>query len=151
MSPITNVVMKRQALRAVLAALVVVAACKLESVGPMPDAGPCMPSNTAPTYTELYTKYFAADTPGHCATSGCHLDALNSWACGTDKDTCYTGMVGIGLINPANPLASRIGDPQNSALSWMNINGNMPLDDIAPFPEGRDAILAWVAACAQNN
>lgn len=149
MSPITNVVMNRHALRATLAALVVVAACG--GSDPAPDAGPCMPSSTAPTYTELYTKYFAADTPGHCATSGCHLDAVNGWACGTDKDTCYTGMVGIRLIDPANPLASRIGDPQTSQLSWINVNGFMPLDDIAPFPEGRDAILAWVAACAQNN
>jgi hypothetical protein len=150
MSPITNVVMKRQALRAVLAALVLVAACG-GSDNPAPDAGPCMPSNTAPTYTDLYTKYFAAGMPGHCATSGCHLDAVNGWACGTDKDTCYTGMVGIGLIDPANPLASRIGDPQTSQLSWINVNGFMPLDAVAPFPEGRDAILAWVAACAQNN
>ena len=29
--------------------------------------------------------------------------------------------------------------------------GFMPQDAIMEFPEGRDAIIAWVGACAQNN
>src|SRR3954465_15327602 len=32
------------------------------------------PRQPAPTYTELYTSYFALGTPGHCATTGCHAD-----------------------------------------------------------------------------
>jgi len=150
----TNLVTKRQVLRCCLAALVVVAACGSDSAPPPPpDAGGCPPppGSTAPTYTELYTKYFADGKPGHCATAGCHLDASNGWACGTNKDTCYAGMVNIDLISPAAPQQSRIGDPQNSPLSWINLNGNMPQDAVMPFPEGRDAIRAWVAACAQNN
>ena len=152
MSPTTNLVMNRRVLRSCLAALVVVAACGSDSGAP-DAAGVCTPpkTSTAPTYSQLYTKYFAAGTPGHCATDGCHLDAINGWACGTNKDTCYTGMVGIEIISPANPLASVIGDPKNSPLSWINLNGNMPQDTPMAFPEGRDAILAWVAACAQNN
>jgi hypothetical protein len=60
-------------------------------------------------------------------------------------------MVQIGLVNPANPLASLIGDATKSPLAWISPTGNMPFDAAGPFPAGRDAILAWVAACAQNN
>jgi len=147
MSPTTNLVMKRNVLRYCIAALVVVAACGSDSGGPTPDAAP------APTYSELYTKYFAVGTPGHCAnTGGCHSDALSSgWACGADKDTCYNGMVSSGIIDPGTPKASTIGDPTMSILRWVSPNGIMPFDAIMEFPEGRDAIKAWVAAGAQNN
>lgn len=137
MSSTTKLVTERSVLRYCLAALVTVAACGTDS--------------TAPTYTELFTKYFAPGTPGHCAAAGCHLDASNGWACGTTKDTCYTGMVGIALINPGSPMLSLIGDPKNSPINWVNPNGAMPQDAAMPFPEGRDAILDWVAAGAQNN
>jgi hypothetical protein len=126
--------------------LLVVAACGSDTAGPAPDAA-------APTYTELFTRYFAPGTRGHCATDSCHAGPnFNIWLCGTDKDTCYSGMVTMaGLINPSNPKASLIADPANSPLSWINPNGPMPQDAAGPFPEGRDAILAWVAAGAQNN
>jgi len=55
----------------------------------------CDPERTAPTYTELYNKYFAVGKPGHCATEGCHGDpGHNVWLCGTNKDMCYAGMLG---------------------------------------------------------
>jgi hypothetical protein len=138
--------MKRKLLRSCLAALVMVAACGSDQA--TPDA-------PAPTYTELYMKYFAVGTPGHCAnTGGCHSDALASgWACGADKNTCYNGMAtipGLALIDPSNPKASLIADPANSPLRWVSPNGFMPADALMPFPEGRDAIKAWVAAGAQN-
>ena len=43
-----------------LVALVVLAACGTSSNDPAPDAASCTPpaSGAAPTYTELYTKYF---------------------------------------------------------------------------------------------
>jgi hypothetical protein len=154
MSPTTNTVMGAQ-LMAHLVALALVAGC---GSGSGTDAAPdaiakvCNPGNVAPTYTQLYTKYFAVGTPGHCATAECHADPRhNIWLCGPTKDTCYNGMVSVGLIDPANPGASRIGDPKNSPLNWVNPNGPMPQDNPKPFPEGRDAILAWVAACAKNN
>jgi len=164
MPPITNSVIERSqklarwrhataTVRFRLTVLVLIAACG-SSGGTAPDAGvKCVPpNNTAPTYTELYTKYFAPGTPGHCATPGCHDDPDHTvWLCGKTKDTCYTGMISIGLIDPENPTASRIGNPNTSDLSWVNPNGPMPFDGPGPFPEGRDAILAWVAACAQNN
>jgi hypothetical protein len=130
------------------------------SDGPVIDGAPAVDAPTvcdmakpAPTYTELYDKYFAVGKPGHCATAGCHGDPEhNVWLCGTSKDTCYTGMVTEGLINTTNPIASLIADPKNSPLKWINADhGFMPQDAVMAFPEGRDAILAWVAACAQNN
>jgi hypothetical protein len=107
-----------------------------------------------PTYSELYTRYFAPGTPGHCAKAGCHSDPNhNIWLCGTDKDTCYAGMASpdSGLINTAMPQKSLIADPVLSPLSWIAPEGPMPFDGPGPFPEGRDAILAWVAAGALNN
>jgi hypothetical protein len=117
-------------------------------------AAPCTPptEGNAPTYTELFDQYFAVGKPGHCATAGCHADpGHNVWLCGTTKDSCYAGMVQIGLVNPTNPIASLIGDATKSPVAWVNPTGPMPFDAAGPFPPGRDAILAWVAACAQNN
>ena len=107
-----------------------------------------------PTYSELYTRYFAPGTPGHCANSGCHGDPNHViWLCGTTKDACYAGMTSLdaGLINTAVPRLSLIADPVNSPLSWVNPDGPMPMDKPGPFPEGRDAILAWIAAGAPND
>lgn len=111
------------------------------------DAGP------APTYTELFARYFAPGTPGHCATSGCHADpGHNEWLCGTNKDDCYRGMVSVGLIDPVHPERSMIADPSTSPLTWINpAGGNMPFDTLGSNPSGRDAITAWVAAGARND
>jgi hypothetical protein len=152
MSPTTNTLMNPRLLVPLIA--LVLAACPRDTDTIAPDAiaKSCNPSNSAPTYTELYTKYFAANTPGHCAIAECHSDPKhNIWLCGPTKDTCYSGMVSAGIIDLANPVASKIGDPRNSPINWINPNGPMPQDAPKPFPEGRDAILAWVAACAQNN
>jgi hypothetical protein len=138
-----------------LAVLVVVAACGTDTADPTDARAPCTPPATgsAPTYTELYTKYFAPKTPGHCATKDCHLSEADStgWVCGTTKDSCYQGMVSIGIIDPMFPRASVIADPKNSPLRWINPNGPMPQDAVKAFPEGADAIMKWVATCAQNN
>jgi len=60
-------------------------------------------------------------------------------------------MVQVGLIDTARPAASMIGSASQSPLSWVNPTGDMPFDATGSFPAGRDAILAWVAACAQDN
>jgi len=125
----------------VMTVLLTVAACGTDTAEP-------------PTFTQLYRRYFAPGTPGHCANGGCHNGAKYIvWLCGSTKDTCYQGMAGLdaGLINTADPAASLIADPQNSPLSWINPNGPMPADAPGPFPEARDAILEWIAAGAQNN
>jgi hypothetical protein len=106
----------------------------------------------APTYEELFDTYFAAGEPGHCATAGCHADpGHNVWLC-TDKDTCYRGMLDVGLINAADPTRSTIGDRAHSPLTWINpAGGNMPLDAQGENAEGAAAIEAWVAAGALND
>ncbi len=111
------------------------------------EAGP------APTYSELYSTYFALGTPGHCATAGCHADPSHTvWLCGTTKSDCYAGMITVGLINTTNPTHSAIADPGLSELVWINpAGGNMPFDAQVENPAGRDAIKAWVAAGAQDN
>ncbi|HEY6177153.1 MAG TPA: hypothetical protein VIX73_22005 [Kofleriaceae bacterium] len=141
-----------------LTLLLIVAACgSSNNAGPDADAARCVPQTptTAPTYTDLYTKYFAVGKPGHCATDGCHNGAnFNIWLCGGNKDTCYQGMTSPAsgpLVNPSNPSASLIIDVHNSPLSWFNPNGPMPQDSPGPFPEGAMAIRAWIADCAQNN
>lgn len=119
-----------------------------------PDAEPTpIDAGPPPTYSFLYDHYFAAGTPGHCAKSGCHLGTptVHVWVCGATKEQCYAGMVKVRLIDPAHPSASLIIDPQNSPLSWFNPNGAMPQDGPGPFPEGRDAIAAWVAAGALDD
>jgi len=60
-------------------------------------------------------------------------------------------MLQAGLIDANSPGASMIADPVRSPLAWVSPNGNMPFDAPTPFPAGRDAIVAWVAACALDN
>lgn len=120
---------------------------------PVPSVACVPPANaSAPTYGELFTRYFAAGTPGHCATAHCHgTTGPNAWLCGDSADSCYRGMVKVGLIDLQNPAHSSIADPEQSALSWVNPSGDMPFDAAGPLPEARDAITAWVAACALND
>lgn len=139
-----------------LPALWITAACGGSAAASDPDANaPCEPSSNAPTYSQLYTKYFAVGTPGHCATDGCHNGAgFNIWFCGSDKNTCYQGMTGTlsgPLVDPAHPAMSLIIDRQTSPLSWFNPGGPMPFDAMGPFPEGAAAIHAWVCNGAKND
>ena len=125
--------------------------------GASSDAAPApvdpLEAGPAPTYSELYSTYFAAGTSGHCATAGCHALPSNTvWLCGTTASDCYAGMVMVHLINPSDPTHSEIANPAISNLVWINpAGGNMPFDAQVENPEGRDAIKAWVAAGAQDN
>jgi hypothetical protein len=105
----------------------------------------------APTYAALYRDFFAVGKPGHCAASACHGEPGNVWLCGGDAHTCYRGMVEAGLIDPAHPRQSALADTTQSPLSWINPVGDMPFDSAGPFPVGRDAILAWIAAGALDD
>src|SRR4051794_40362265 len=104
-----------------------VMSCSVGTPSAVPDGAPaCVPptTGTAPTYSQLFTSYFAPNTPGHCATAHCHADpGHNEWLCGKTADSCYAGMVTVGLIDPARPAASMIGDPRLSPLSWINPTG----------------------------
>jgi hypothetical protein len=110
------------------------------------------PAALAPTYSDLFANYFAPGTPGHCATSGCHADpGHNVWLCGS-RETCYSGMLQMDLIDPAAPERSAIIDPSRSPLTWVNAaGGNMPLDAQGPNAAARAALSAWVEAGALDN
>ncbi|HEV8551565.1 MAG TPA: hypothetical protein VGQ57_21100 [Polyangiaceae bacterium] len=144
--------MKRVALSVVLALLGCGAGTRETS--PPDPPGPCVPleDSAAPTYHELFAEYFAPGTPGHCATARCHANpGANDWLCGESAESCYAGMTRVGLIDLRDPRRSPIADPAHSPLAWMSPSGDMPLDAASPLPEARDAILAWVAACAPND
>jgi hypothetical protein len=116
------------------------------------DDRPITKSDPAPTYAELFETYFAPDTPGHCATAGCHADpGHNVWLC-ADADTCYRGMRDVGLIDASDPARSEIANPAHSPLTWVNrAGGNMPLDAPGDNGAARAAIEAWVSAGAPND
>jgi hypothetical protein len=109
-------------------------------------------ASAAPSFEELFTTYFDKGTPGHCAIAGCHADpGHNVWLCMT-KDTCYQGMVEVGLIDVADPTHSEIADPKLSPLTWINPSGGtMPLDAQGDNHAAGEAITAWVAAGASND
>ncbi|HYQ40669.1 MAG TPA: hypothetical protein VER11_01835 [Polyangiaceae bacterium] len=117
------------------------------------DTEPPVAQIDAPKYSELFAAYFAAGTPGHCATVGCHADPGHTvWRCGPTKDDCYAGMTEVGLIDPASPTRSAIVDPHRSPLTWLNpAGGNMPLDAPGADAAAAEALRAWVAAGAQND
>lgn len=114
----------------------------------IPDA-----MSEAPRYSELFAAYFAPDTPGHCATVGCHADPSHTvWRCGPTKDDCYAGMSEVGLLDAATPARSSIIDPHRSPLTWINPEGgNMPLDAPGMNEAAAAALRAWVAAGALND
>jgi hypothetical protein len=117
------------------------------------DTEPSVDVANAPTYSELFDRYFAPDTPGHCATAGCHADPGHTvWRCGPTKDDCYAGMSEVGLIDSTRPARSAIVDVHRSPLTWLNpAGGNMPLDAQGPNPAASEALRAWVAAGARND
>ena len=105
-----------------------------------------------PTYTIVFDSLFAVGTPGHCAKAGCHGDpGHHDWLCGSDKQSCYQGLLKVGLVDPKDPTHSLIADPANSPLRWINRNGPMPFDDPSPNVEGGAIIEAWVAAGARDD
>ncbi|MDF2692451.1 MAG: hypothetical protein K0S65_834, partial [Labilithrix sp.] len=113
------------------------------------DSGADAPS-AAPTWTQLYAQYFGPGTPGHCSgTGGCHTNLRGGFRCGTNKDTCFAGLVAAGLVDPQNPEQSRIADPAASPLSWFG--GGMPIDNPTPNPAAAAAVKAWVDAGTPNN
>jgi hypothetical protein len=122
------------------------------SAAEMDGAATANDAENAPSYAELFDTYFDQGKPGHCATAGCHADpSHNVWLC-ANKDTCYQGMLDVGLIDPADPTHSEIADPKRSPLTWINpAGGNMPLDAQGENATARAAIDAWVAAGARND
>jgi len=128
-------------------------ACGPSSGSVGPDEEPEEDQPNAPRYSELFGRYFALGTPGHCAIAGCHGDPGHTvWRCGPTIDECYAGMEQVGLIDSTNPRGSAIVDPRRSPLTWINLaGGNMPLDAQSANDAAREALRAWVAAGAKND
>jgi hypothetical protein len=128
-------------------------ACGSAPDAPAPNLEPSLDASPAPRYSELFERYFAPDTAGHCANAGCHADPGHTvWRCGPTKDDCYAGMSEIGLIDGATPAHSAIVDPHRSPLTWINpTGGNMPLDAQGQNSAAGEALRAWVAAGARND
>jgi hypothetical protein len=103
-----------------------------------PDAG----GVAAPTWSALYTKYFAVNTIGNCAQVACHTEMGSASA-------AYTWLQQQTLeCGPPNCIAS-ISDCTSSVLSWFG--GGMPVAGPTSEPQARDDINAWVAAGSKNN
>ena len=104
------------------------------------DAGP-----TAPTWTTIYTDYFGAGSLGHCGDSGCHLASKSGFKCGSDKTTCYNGLVKSGFVDGTSSTLSTSSSP----LTWFG-SGNMPPSGGSSAAAKAD-ITAWVKAGALDN
>ncbi len=120
------------------------------------DGAPVLPPPEGNTWSYLYEHYFSgtstAQTPGHCGEGRCHYNLFHGFRCGADGNTCYAGMVGVGIVNPSDPARSRIGSFTSSPLVWVNLTGGvMPLDNAYPNPQAAADILAWLDAGATND
>ena len=105
---------------------------------------------TAPTCSDVCATLIGPGTPGHCSgTGGCHTQLKGGFKCGTDKDTCFAGLVAKGLINTSNPSASSLINEAESPLAWFG--GGMPIDNPSENPEAAAKIKAWVLDGAKNN
>jgi hypothetical protein len=111
-------------------------------VGPLPD-------DMKSTWNDVYAAFFAAGTAGHCAD--CHGGTgIGGFKVGNDAKSFLDGMKAKGLVDAANPMASRLGDPARSPLRWMNPNGQMPDNQGEPNDAARFQIQAWLAEWARH-
>ena len=126
------------------------------SSGSSGSAGAGGSAGAQPTdWTYVYNTYIAgttaADSPGHCAE--CHgspTGYLGGMFFGNDKASVYNNWVRVGLIDTANPAASRIGAPSTSPLAWFGMVGNMPADLGVPNTAAAAAVRGWVLAGAPS-
>jgi hypothetical protein len=120
------------------------------------DGGASQPTD----WTYVYNTYFAGTTTsataGHC--SECHASTLAGFACGADKDSCYTGLVSAGKITPANPTASPLADSEQSPLAWFGrpttppgVIAFMPTDLVVRNAPAVAALCGWVQAGARDD
>jgi hypothetical protein len=101
---------------------------------PHTDSGP---PPAAPTWSSIYSKYFASGTIGHC--SSCHSQSSSA-------SSLYTWMKGKGYINGTG---STIVSSSSSDISWFG--GSMPPQGPSSEPAAALDMKAWVAAGAANN
>ena len=105
---------------------------------------------TGPTWTTIYGSYFAASSAGRCGSSGCHSSSRGGFKCGSDKTTCYQGLVSSGYLDTSNPTASALVDKNNTCLAWVSNAGNMP-PNVGTDTKATADITAWLEAGGTNN
>jgi hypothetical protein len=142
-----------------------------KGLGSDSDQAPTEATADPRTWTTVYTRYFGADSLGHCGNAGCHDETRGSFVCGGTKDSCYDGLVAAGLITPDMPMLSPLADPARSPLAWFGNGasavrpvsgetygqaaatgvGNMPKDTPLPNMDAAEAVMAWVDSGAKND
>jgi hypothetical protein len=95
---------------------------------------------TAPTFTAIYTKYFAPGDPVDCSTgSGCHAEFKA-------ETTAWAFLLEYNQVGTSPP---GLTDPNSSWLAWYG--GNMPESGTSCNPQAMSDLNAWAAAGGQNN
>jgi hypothetical protein len=98
------------------------------------------PSTPSPTFTSIYTTYFAPKAPADCVTgTGCHTQfqtEQGAWAFLLQWDQVGTSPPGLT-------------DPNKSWLSWYG--GLMPQTGTACNPQAVADLNAWAAAGGKND
>jgi len=114
-------------------------------VGPEPSTPALVPpapvvESEAPTWTEIYARYFGPGSEGSCGRSrACHAAVMG------DASSAHTWLEQRGYIaGTRSPIASEV----NSCLRWFG--GNMPPKG-KPNPDAVRDFRAWVAAGAPND
>jgi len=97
------------------------------------DAG----MSSGPSWTDIYTRYFAAQTVGHCGN--CHIEM-------TTRDGAYSWLVEKGQISGST---SRLAVRGESKLTFFG--GGMPPEGPTSLPEAEARIRAWIEAGAPKD
>lgn len=104
---------------------------------PGQDSGTSPPPNSAPTWSQIWSMYFANGTVGRCPS--CHSQTSSA-------SKMYTWMQGKGYISGTS---SAIVSTSRSDISWFG--GGMPPSGPTSNASAVSDMKAWVAAGAQNN
>ena len=106
------------------------------STGCTPAAAPA----TAPTFTAIYTKYFAPGAPADCATGGaCHAQFKT-------EAGAWSFLLQYGQVGTTPP---ELTDPNASWLVWYG--GLMPETGTPCNPQAMADLNAWAAAGGKND
>ncbi len=101
-----------------------------------------------PAWAAIFATHFGPGSPGHCASSGCHLTGANGgWSVGGSltASSLLSAWIGRGLVSTSSPSSSLIASG-SSPLVWFNPGGTMPLDNKTANPAAVTEIKAWLAA-----
>ena len=89
------------------------------------------------TWTGIFNRYLAKDTPGNCTT--CHAEM-------SSPSDAFDWLENDGYVGATDPLLTSQGA---SCLSWYG--GDMPPGTAVASPEAVQELTTWAAAGARNN